>query len=218
MYTKFDFASKQMLENTYKDFTAEDKQKIITERKNDKQIKGEEDWRDYDLTDFFVDKNEEVLIVFEKRVLYADAYPHIGRDVFDAKHEVEINGHVQAEGIIIVSFTKEDAVKWMTYIPKNQVYAAADGLNTISFVLDNTHRSNIRILYATSENMDASFHNINLVEVDRQTGKKTIRQLENNDKLTLARDYTSWLDEGNLVIVGKKGLLGKTSVIKRYKL
>ena len=64
--------------------------------------KGEDDWKDYDLTNFIVEKDGKVFIILEKRSLYADGYPHIKKDAFDKSHKVELNGHIHAEGIIFL--------------------------------------------------------------------------------------------------------------------
>jgi hypothetical protein len=193
--------------------------KISEGRKSLKTIKGDDNWVDYDLSHMFVSETEGVILVLEKRTLYADGYPHISPTAFDKKHQVEINGHVHAEGIIVFSYGKDDVRKWVQYIAKNQVYPSTDGLNTISYVIDNSHHANIRIMYATSEAMDGSITTINMIHVDRVTGKivkETI--LPNEAKLMIVRDYTMWEENDKLIVVGRKGITGKTSAIVRYKL
>ncbi len=107
---------------------------------------------------------------------------------------------------------------WLQYIPKNQIYAASDGLNTISYVLDKNNKSQYRLLYASSENLDSFINSINIVSFDKASGKKVLEQkLPNNDKILLVREYTLWNEDGTFVIVGKKGLLGKSSSILKYK-
>ena len=193
--------------------------KVSEGRKSLKSIKGEENWIDYDLSHMFVSETEGVILVLEKRSLYADGYPHIAPTAFDKKHQVEINGHVHTEGIILFSYGKDDVRKWVQYIAKNQVYPSTDGLNTISYVIDNSHHTDIRIMYATSEAMDGSITTINLVHVDRASGK-IVKEvvLPNEAKLMLVRDYTIWEENDKLIVVGRKGLTGKTSAIVRYKL
>jgi hypothetical protein len=192
--------------------------KILEMRKANKLMKGEEDWKEYDVTHFIVEKNEDVTIILEKRSLYADGYPHIQRGVFDASHKVEITGHVQAEGIILFNFGKDGVLDWVQYIPKNQVYAASDGLNTISYVLDKSNKSQYRLMYASSENLDSFINSISVVAFEKSSGKKVLdTRLPNNDKILFVREYTTWNEDGSVVIVGKKGLLGKASSILKYK-
>lgn len=193
--------------------------KVTEGRKSLKSIKGEDNWIDYDLSHMFVSETDGVILVLEKRSLYADGYPHIAPAAFDKKHQVEVNGHVHAEGIIIFSYGKDDARKWVQYIAKNQVYPSTDGLNTISYVIDNSHRTDLRIMYATSESMDGSITTINLSHIDRVSGKivkETV--LPNDAKLMIVRDYTIWEENDKLIVVGRKGLTGKGSAIVRYKL
>jgi hypothetical protein len=59
---------------------------------------------------------------------------------------------------------------------------------------------------------------MNVVTIDRATGKKSEKTcLPNKDKITLVRDYTLWAEDNTMFIVGKKGMLGKTSKISKYK-
>ncbi len=218
MYTKFDFRTKEVVKSVFEPINGSTGSKILEMRKGNKLMKGDENWKDYDITNFIVEKNEDVTIVLEKHSLYADGYPHIERGVFDASHNVEINGHVQAEGIILFNFGKGDVLDWVQYIAKNQVYAASDGLNTISFVIDKANKSQYRIMYASSENLDSFINSINMVAFEKSTGKKIIdTKLPNNDKILFVREYTLWNEDGSFVIVGKKGLLGKSSSILKYK-
>lgn len=193
--------------------------KVSEGRKSLKSIKGEENWIDYDLSHMFVSETDGVILVLEKRSLYADGYPHIAPTAFDKKHQVEVNGHVHTEGIIVFSYGKDDTRKWVQYIAKNQVYPSTDGLNTISYVIDNSHRTDLRIMFATSESMDGSVTTINLTHIDRISGKivkETI--LPNDAKLMIVRDYTIWEENDKLIVVGRKGVTGKGSAIVRYKL
>ncbi|MBC7449935.1 MAG: hypothetical protein H7259_00445 [Cytophagales bacterium] len=215
----FNFADMALEKHMFDKFDDAVKNIVIEGRKTNKLTKGEESWTDYDLSHFFINEHEEVIMVLEKRVLYADGYPHITPGAFDKKHQVELDGHVHAEGILLLSYAKDETRKWVQYIAKNQVYAATDGLNTISYVIDNTHASNLRIMYASSAAMDASVFNINLVHIDRSNGKKVKEaMLPNEAKLMIVRDYTIWDENDKIILVGRKGLLGKTSAIVRYKL
>ena len=219
MYTEFDFKTKTVVKSIFESINGPTGSSIIAARKTNKLMKGEEDWKNYDITNFIVEKNEDVTIILEKRLLYADGYPHIERGVFDASHKVEINGHVQAEGIIIFNFGKGGVLDWVQYIPKNQVYSASDGLNTISFALDKSGKSSYKIMYACSENLDSFINSITLIAFDKISGKKVFdSKIPNNDKVLFVREYTTWdNDEGTFIIVGKKGLLGKSSSISKYK-
>jgi hypothetical protein len=218
MYTKFDFKTKQVVKSVFEPINGSTGAKIIEMRKSNKLMKGEENWKNYDITSFIIEKNEDVTIVLEKRSLYADGYPHIEREVFDASHKVEINGHVQAEGIIIFNFGKDGVLDWVQYIPKNQVYSASDGLNTISYTIDKSGKGLYKLMYASSANLDSFMNTINFVAFEKSSGKKVIdTKLPNDDKILFVREYTVWNDDGTFIIVGKKGLLGKSSSILKYK-
>jgi len=218
MYSKFNFQTEQVEMSKFQELDASFKSKINADRKNNKQMKGEDDWMDYDITQFYVDKQEEAFIVLEKRDLHADGYPHIGRETFDKTHKVEFTGHVQAETILMFAFDEKGDMKWKNYILKNQVYPASDGLNSISFIMDRGHASEIRLLYANSESFDGSLHNLNYVSVNATDGTYQTKSLPNNDKLTLVREYSFFTGDNSFILVGKKGLVGKSSMIVKYKL
>lgn len=219
MYSVFDFGNKKIEKSIFKEYDAPMKAKHLEARKMYKPIKDEENWLDYDLVHFGLEADGQILFVLEKRTLFATGYPHIGRGAFDKSHVVNLDGHVQAGGIVLLSFNTNDELAWYAYHPKNQIYPAADGLNSISFALDNMQKDQIRLLYAYSEGFDASLHNLHYLSYDRNSGKvlKDIL-LPNQDKLVLVRDYTLWPQRDRLILVGRKGLLGKTSSVVSYKL
>ncbi|HSZ71135.1 MAG TPA: hypothetical protein VK750_00565 [Cytophagaceae bacterium] len=219
MFSIFDFSQQKVEKSIFKEYDEKLKAKHLEARKNSKLIKGEENWLDYDLTHFGLEANGQLLFVLEKRCLYADGYPHISRGTFDESHKVELDGHVQAEGIIMMSFNSKDELQWSSYLAKNQVYPAIDGLNSISFAMDNMQSDQIRFIYAYSDGLDASIHKIRYLAYDRDTGAIIKDELlPNPDKLVLVRDYTIWPQREKLVLVGRKGLLGKVSVIVSYKI
>lgn len=218
-YSRANFTSMTLDKNNFDRFDEAVLNKVTEGRKTNKAIKGEENWLDYDLSHVFISAQEEVILILEKRSLYADGYPHIAPGTFDKKHQVEVNGHVHTEGIIVLSYNKDAKRNWVEYIAKNQVYPSTDGLNTISYVVDNSHPSDIRFLYATSESMDGSITTINVIHINRSTGKKVKEVvLPNESKLMLVRDYTIWEEDDKLILVGRKGIMGKASAIVRYKL
>jgi hypothetical protein len=216
MFSKFDFKNRKTEKSIYHEFRPDFKSTVLKERAA-KGIKGDEDWKDYDITDFILESNGNILFLLEKRSLYAEGYPHVSRDMFDKSHAVEFAGHVHAEGILMFYF-KDDMLEWADYIAKNQVYPANDGLNSVSFVMNNSNPSSIRIVYASAEGIDGMLSTINVVTVDRATGAKAAPVvLPNKDKLSLVKDYTLWPEDNTIVIVGKKGLMGKSSNIVKYK-
>lgn len=216
-YVKINYAAKEVVTSVIEEFSNELKMEVASERKMNKTIKGEDDWRDYDIVNFIVETDGSVLVALEKRSLYADGYPHIKKDAFDKSHKVELDGHIHTEGIILLAFDDKGARTWQNYIAKNQVYPAYDGMNSVSFIMENSP-SKIKLLYAYSETGDALLYNMNVIYLDKKTGKPVLeKQLPNNDKLVLMKDYTVWNDD-SVIIVGKKGILGKASMIVRYKL
>lgn len=216
-YGLFDFKEMTVKDVLYDALDEEGRQKIEQIRATDKQLKGTENWMDYELTDVIVQEPGTITYVLEKRTLFVEGYPHISRNTFDKKHQVQLNGHVHTEGILLIHWNAGKRA-WIQYIPKHQVYPGSDGLNTISFVLSET-ATHIQILYASSGAVEGTYTTLSYLTVEKKSGNKSsIIELDNPDKLTLVRDYTVWLPDNKLLLVGRKGLLGKASKIVRYRI
>jgi hypothetical protein len=216
MYSLFDFQKGEVVYSHFKELDASMKAKVAETRKANAMLHGEENWMDYDLVEFLPDNNNGYLFVLEKRMLYAEGYPHIAKSTFDKSHKVEIQGHVQAEGILLVSMSAIGGMNWWRYVVKNQIYPANDGINTVSFTMDKNIRDKIRLMYAYSEKGDALISGIKFITINPLTGNPELEVLlENPEKLTLVREYTVWQPEG-FVLVGRKGMMGKASRIVNY--
>jgi hypothetical protein len=192
------------------------KNKITTAKIKNKAQVTTEDFKEYDLSHVFFGANNTIDFILEKRALYADGYPHITASGYDKSHVASINGHVQAEGILMLSASPTQ-VLWSTYIYKNQVYTANDGLNTVSYVIDAGMKDKYRIIYANPEGLSGSMVDIEYLEIDPTNGKIiNQKKLPNDAKLSLVRDYTVWEEGNKLILVGRKGVLGKASSIVKY--
>ncbi|MFN8416264.1 MAG: hypothetical protein U0U66_08030 [Cytophagaceae bacterium] len=215
-YGKFDFAAMAVSHVVYDGLDDKIKKQVEDGRTSDKQIKGAENWLDYDLVEINVSATGDVTMIIEKRTFYVDGYPHIGMGTFDKKHQVQLNGHVHAEGILVLHY-KNDQRAWTNYIAKNQVYPGSDGVNTISFVSHFMGTNDLQLLFVTSTSLDASYFNLNYKQINLESGKIVQElSLPNPEKLMLVRDYTIWPDQNQLIIVGRKGLLGKASRVVKY--
>lgn len=215
-YGQFDFSSMTVSHVVFDALDDSIRKLVEQARAADKQIKGVENWLDYDLVEMHVGVGGDVTMVIEKRTLYVDGYPHIGMSTFDKKHQVQLNGHVHAEGILVVHY-KGDQRTWANYIAKNQVYPGSDGINTISFVSHFAGTSDLQLLFVTSSNLDAGYYNLNYKQISMESGKLTKEfSLPNPEKLMLVRDYTIWPSKNELILVGRKGLIGKASRMVKY--
>jgi hypothetical protein len=192
------------------------KKKIVDAKIKYKAPITTEDFKEYDLSHVFFLPNNTIDFVLEKRALYADGYPHITASGFDKSHVASINGHVQAEGVLLLSASSTQLL-WSTYIYKNQVYTANDGLNTVSYVIDASRKEVYRLLYANPEGLAGTMVDIQYLEIEKATGKIiNQKKLPNDAKLSLVRDYTVWEEGNKLILVGRKGVLGKASSIVKY--
>jgi hypothetical protein len=116
------------------------------------------------------------------------------------------------------NFNKKDELIWENAYAKYQIADLNTGINTASYVMDNSQPSKLRMVFSTSDNAGGIFNTLNYVEWDKATGKK-IKDLKlpNEQGVGIIRSYTQWKDN-QLILAGRKGLLGKKSFLCSYKL
>jgi hypothetical protein len=216
MYSKFNFASSLIEKINFHELSEGLKQTINATRHSSK--KAEENWLNYEITDFIMNKYEKIILVLEKKEINGPGYVYNAEATNEQSDWMEREVRINIEGIIFFSFNNEDEIMWENFYMKSQNADVISGFSTASFSLDNSSENKIRIVYASSDNSAGVYNVINLVEWDEFNGNK-LRDvpLQNDEKLTLIRQYTLWWED-KLVIVGRKGLLGKKSSINLYKI
>lgn len=217
MYIKFDFKARLLENIVFHEFGDELRTKLEAGRKNNKQLRGEDDWYNYDLSNLMVNESDQVVIVLEKREIRSIAYKYGELAINDINKWSEKTGFLSAESIVIFSFDHEGTLKWEEAQVKAQNIDLQDGLNTISYVIGDFDEK-LRFVYATSDNSNM-FVNINMVEFDKATGYKNYEKLlPNPDKVSLMPKFCTWLGEDKFIMVGKKGFSGKSSIIAKLKI
>jgi hypothetical protein len=216
MYTKFNFGSNLVEKINFHELSEGLKQTINTTRHSSK--KAEENWLNYEITDFIMNQYEKIILVLEKKELSGPGYVYDAEAVNEHSNWTEREVRINIEGVIFFSFNNEDEIMWENFYMKSQNTDVVSGFSTGSFVLDNSSENKIRMVYASSDNSAGIYTSINLVEWDEFNGNKLKDvPLQNDEKLTLIRQYSLWWGD-KLVIVGRKGLLGKKSSINLYKI
>jgi hypothetical protein len=218
MYSKFNFGTNLVEKINYHELSESLKQTITTMRASNKDMRGLENWMNYEITDFIVNRYEKIIIVLEKREFSSPGFQYDPSAVNDIANWQEREGKVNTEGLILFSFNANDEIMWENYYAKIQTMDIASGLISSSYVFDNSVENELRIVYAFSDNATGIFNAIHVVEWEELSGNKTKDiPLQNDEKLTFLRQYTLWWGD-RLVLVGKKGLLGKKSSINLYKI
>jgi hypothetical protein len=216
MYSKFNFEHSLVEKINYHELSEGLKQTINTTRHSSR--KPEENWLNYEVTDFIVNQYEKIILVLEKKEINGPGYTYNAEAVNDQSTWVEREVRINVEGVIFFSFNHDDEIMWENFYMKSQNADIVSGYSTASFSLDNSAENKIRMVYASSDNSAGIYTVINLVEWDEFNGNK-LRDvpLQNDEKLTLIRQFSLWWED-KLVIVGRKGLLGKKSSINLYKI
>lgn len=217
MYSKFNFTTNLVERANFHDLSDGVKQTMQHSWEYIKQG-NQEDWTNYEVTDFYITNEEEITIALEKREIQTPSYPYDQSNVVDIQKWTECTGHVYTGGIFMFSFNSKDELKWENAYAKSQISDLNTGINTASYVMDYQHNSRYRMLYSTSDNASGIFNTLNYVEWDKNSGKKLKElKLPNDEGLGLVRSYTHWNDH-QLLMVGRKGLLGKKTFLCSYKL
>jgi hypothetical protein len=217
MYSKFNFSTNLVERINYHEINEALRETMVHSWEYVKQSKSE-DWLNYEISDFKVGNKEEILIVLEKREIQTVAYRYEQSNVVDISKWQECTGQVYAGGVFLFAFDQADNLKWENAFAKNQVDNINMGINSASYVLDYSESSKLRMLYTTTDIASGIFNVLNYVEFDQNTGKKVKDlKLQNDEQIGLVRSYTHWFPN-QLILAGRKGILGRKSSICSYKL
>ncbi len=225
-YAKFNFATNLIDKVHFHELSQSLKSSVEASQKTMK-MSFEDDWTNYDITDFHINQFEKIVIVLEKRFLKMGEYPYNP----DAQNDIETwqlrAGSSITGNMLIFSFNAADALMWENYIVKYQESMLNFGLTNSSHYVDFGLDDRIRILHSAI-GKGGALNDIRYVEIDAATGNKHKNiSLPNDNKLTYIRDYTVWFDNfdeemdylgSQLVLVGKKGFTGKKTYVNLFKL
>jgi hypothetical protein len=115
--------------------------------------------------------------------------------------------------VLLLFFDNNNVLQWIRVISKSQTSGSEEGLISMGFNI-NVTEENINLLYAIGS---GSVSQLNHVSID-WNGSINIYELPNQHNVILLRPYTIWIGKGEVVLVGKKGLSGKSSMILKYKI
>lgn len=123
-------------------------------------------------------------------------------------------GRVLVGDLLLVSLDSLYKLKWTQTVHKRQSNISDEGLITSGFK-HHVSDKKINILYAEGAGSASLLKHVSL---DVLHGKRKEIILDNTYNLILLRPYTQWLNQKSLVIAGKKGFGGKSSMLVKYKI
>jgi hypothetical protein len=118
MYSKFNFASSLIEKINYHELSEGLMQTINTTRQSGK--KPPENWLNYEITDFIINKYEKVILVLEKKELQGPGYVYNAEAVNEHSDWQEREVRINIEGLILFSFNNEDEIMWENFYMKSQ--------------------------------------------------------------------------------------------------
>lgn len=218
MYSKFNFKERIVEKLNIHDLSESLEQTSLAVHTSTKLFSAQESWMNYQIADFHLNEYEKIVLVLEKRNLEITGYQYESSSVNDIKNWMAKLGKVHVESVIMLAFNKDDQLLWENYYAKNQVNDITGGSLYASYSMDISDEGKIRMLYASSDNATGVYNQLRYVEWDELSGSKVKDlSLANEEGLVLLRNYTLWW-ENKLVLVGKKGLLGKKTMVHTYDL
>ena len=218
MYAKFNFKERIIEKLNIHDLSESLEQTSKAVHTSTKLFPAGETWMNYQIADFYLNEYEKIVLVLERRDLEIIGYQYESSSVNDIKNWMTKLGKVHVESVIMLAFNKDDELLWENYYAKNQVNDITGGTLSASYSLDISDEGKIRMLYASSDNATGVYNQLRYVEWDELSGNKVKDlALSNEEGLVLLRNYTLWW-ENKLVLVGKKGLLGKKTMVNTYDL
>jgi hypothetical protein len=218
MYTKFNFIDNLVEKINYYEISLGLKQTVEAARSGNKSISNIENWKNYEITHFFMNEYEKLILVLEKRELTGGNFKYSGSTVHDLSHWGEKEGRISVEGLIMFAFNRDDEIIWENFYLKSQIADVNIGLLGASIELDNSAEGKLRMVYASSDNSSGVFNMLRYVEWDEYSGSRIKEiNLENKDKLSLMRSHLLWWDD-KVMLIGRKGLIGKKTVMNLYDL
>ncbi len=217
MLTHFDFGQGRVRQPVFHEITPQLRTQVSQMRQAIKSLRGEEDWQHYDLAEWRLGSQGELLVVLEKRMLVSAGTTYGGRPALDPAYWQEQKLQSTTETLLLFAFDAQGQFRWETCLPKQQQTSAADALNTTSYVLGADPQL-LRVFFTHTETPGSPFTDLHLVELDPQTGQwQRTHLLSNPEKITPLRPYCFFTPD-HLVVAGSKGLLGRSSVWVRYPL
>ncbi len=216
MYTKFNFQTNLVEKINYYELSNGLKQTVTAGRSVKQYVNSQENWKNYEITHFLINEFEKIILVLEKRELNTGNFSYSGSSVNDIAHWGEKAGRLNTEAMLLFAFNSQDAIIWENFYLKSQLADVNVGLLGASVELDNTAEGKLRVVYASAEGSAGTFNTLKYVEWDEYSGSRVKElDLENKDKLSLMRSHLLWWED-KLLLVGRKGMIGKKTVMNLY--
>ena len=215
--TKMDFKEEKIVDSYYHGIGENFKNKVENELAK-AGVRRKEDWQHFMITDFIIDPVNGFTFVLEERYLEVGGHAYDGSEMNDIKKwRPATIGQIHCGTVIIMRFDHDGKFLWENVLAKDQKANLNEGINSISYVFsefDNAYH----FLWTTSR---SGILNTKLYyqQVNANTGKtEVINEIKNPEKVVMSRIYSFFTPQNSIVIVGRKGIIGKKSILSKYKL
>lgn len=210
-YVKFDFLKEEVALPHYQDFNYTMRSQILSEQEH-KGYTERDDWKYFEIATFKMHDDGSAIIILEERRMESQVFVYDDQAINHLDLWQPQEGMLSLGTVLLLKFNEVGDMVWFQSIVKNQENNLQDGMKASSFVY---HESGDRswVLFASGK---LFYNELNLVEINQISGEKQKDvSLKNPEKLVIQRAYTTWRDDG-LLIVGKKGVMGKKSMLKKF--
>ena len=172
------------------------------------------EFKHYELVSVDIDSMGNIYTVVERRELEINAYKYETEASDILKEQIPKMGQVLTSTLILSKVDSHFHPYWTTYFSKYQSSDMAHGLNNGSFISRLSSTGQRVFFYATSRK-GVFLNSLNLLKVSSEGMYEGPVLLKNEESLTPVLPYC-YLNDSSLILVGKKGLLGKKTYITNY--
>lgn len=216
MYSKFNFKEKSIDKINHHDLSEGLQQTSKILRSSNKSYAAEDDWENYNIADLYLNEYEKIIVVLEKQKIESPTFNFQPNTVNNVANWYEKTGKVNIGPMILYSFNNEDMLLWENYHLKEQSNDLTAGMLSSSHCMNITDDGKILVTYASASNATGLYNEINYLLFEEVSGSKLKNiKLQNEDGLSVLKDYTIWFDDA-VVMGARKGVFGKKSNLVRY--
>ena len=217
-FSRFNFPAEKVDETRFQAFESTFKADLMAEIKKNRIPNIDKSWLHFELTDFFIDKDSNRIIIVEERNIISTDFEYLPEMVEQKENWQPKIGRIKAGVLLFFVFDKDNKLIYKEGIVKNQDIDATDGLNTVSYTVNHNDEQNRVQIVMSEEGKSTSLNQIRFMEIDYVAGRVSKDYLlDNPNKLILSRPYILFKDD-ILYFVGKKGMLSKKTYFVKYKL
>ncbi len=212
-FSHFDFDNEKVSRQHSNSLDGKLKAQIL-HSEEETNLEENEGFKHYELLSVDIDSLGNVYTLVERRELEINAHVYDSEATDVLKEQVPKMGQVVTSTVILTKVDYYFKPIWTTFFSKYQSSDLTHGLNNASLMSSISNNGDRTLFYATSRK-GVFLNSLNVLTVSSDGIYGSPRVLDNEENLTPVLPYC-YFNDSSLILVGKKGLLGKKTYITNY--